>query len=114
VLKVGITLSLLLIVMGTLDCLTTVIGVLYFGASEINPVMAGIVSTNLGAFLVIKLSATMIAASSFLFANKILMQVKNKNTKTFTYSSNLIKIATASLLVFIIIVVTNNMLVLLA
>ena len=50
--------SLLLILMGAIDCVTTVIGVLYSGAKELNPFMAGIVSTNIGAFLVVKIAAT--------------------------------------------------------
>lgn len=104
--------SLLLILMGSLDCVTTIIGILYHGASELNPFMAGIVSTNIEAFLVVKLSATIIAAFSFLLASKTLMTTQNKNTKTFVYSSKLIKIASTSLLVFLVIVVANNLLIL--
>ena len=104
--------SILLIIMGTVDCITTVMGILYHGDSELNPLMAGIVSTNIGAFLIVKLAATMIAALSFVIANKTLMKTQNKETKTFIYSSKLIKIASAGLLVFLAIVVTNNLLVL--
>lgn len=110
--KAQIIPSLLLIIMGSIDCLTTVIGIMYHGATELNPLMAGIVSTNIGAFLVIKLAATMIAASSFIIANKTLMKTQNKSTKTFVYSSKLIKIASAGLLVFLFIVVANNLIVL--
>ena len=35
--------GLLLIVMGSMDCLTTVLGTLYFGAQELNPLIEGIV-----------------------------------------------------------------------
>lgn len=104
--------SILLVVMGTIDCITTVIGILYHGATELNPLMAGIVSSNIGAFLVVKLVATMIAASSFVFANKTLMNTQNKATRTFVYSAKFIKIASAVLLVFLAIVVANNLLVL--
>ncbi|MGD0450772.1 MAG: DUF5658 family protein [Candidatus Bathyarchaeia archaeon] len=104
--------SILLIIMGTIDCITTVIGILCHGATELNPLMAGIVSTNIGAFLVVKLVATMIAATSFVVANKTLMNTQNKGTKTFIYSSKLIKIASAGLIVFLAIVVANNLLVL--
>ena len=62
-LKAQVIPSLLLIIMGSIDCITTVIGVLYHGATELNPFLAGIVSTNIGAFLVVKLAATMIVAS---------------------------------------------------
>ena len=104
--------SLLLIIMGVIDCITTVIGILFHGATELNPIMAGVISTNIGAFLVVKLAATMIAASSFVLANKTLMKTENKSTKTFAYSSKLIKIASAGLIVFLVIVVANNLMVL--
>ena len=41
--------------MGTIDCVTTVIGVLYSGAKELNPFMAGIVNSNVGVFLAVKM-----------------------------------------------------------
>ena len=104
--------SILLIIMGTIDCITTVIGILYHGATELNPLMADIVSSNIGAFLIIKLAAVMIAASSFVLANKTLRNTQNECTKAFVYSSKLIKIASVGLLVFLAIVVTNNLLVL--
>ena len=104
--------SILLIIMGSIDCITTVIGILYHGATELNPLMASVVSSNIGAFLAVKLAATMIAASTFVFANKKLMNTPNKGTKTFVYSSKFVKIASASLLVFLAIVVANNLLVL--
>ena len=104
--------SILLVIMGTLDCITTVIGILYHGDTELNPFLTGIASTNIGAFLFVKLAATMLAAASFIIANKTLMKTQNKGTKTFIYSSKLIKIASAGLIVFLAIVVTNNLLVL--
>lgn len=104
--------SILLVIMGVIDCITTVVGILYRGDIELNPFMTGIVSTNIGAFLIVKLAATMIAAASFVIANKTLMKTQNKGSKTFIYSSKLIKIASAGLLVFLSIVVINNLLVL--
>ena len=112
-LKKEIIPSLLLIVMGAIDCLTTVIGVLYSGAKELNPFMAGIVSTNIGAFLVIKIAATMLIACTYILANRILLKNPNKASKSFMYSSKVLKVAYFGILVFMIIVVANNMLVLL-
>jgi len=42
-----------LVFMGSIDCLTTVVGVLYFRAKkvELNPIIAGIVNTSLPAFV---------------------------------------------------------------
>jgi hypothetical protein len=111
-LKAQILPSMLIIIMGTIDCVTTILGVLYHGATELNPLMVGIVSTNITAFLIVKLAATMIAASAFIVANRTLMKTPNKGTRTFIYSSKIIKIASAGLLVFLAIVITNNLLVL--
>jgi hypothetical protein len=51
--------------MGIIDWLTTIVGVLYFGATEINPLFAGLTQTNLLAFSGIKLSITLLVG--FLF-----------------------------------------------
>jgi hypothetical protein len=113
-LKAEVIPSLLLIIMGSIDCITTVIGVLYSGAVELNPFLAGIVSTNIGAFLVVKLAATMIVAFSFVLANKILMKTQNKSTKSFVYSSRLLHISSVGLVIFLTIVVMNNLIILFA
>ncbi len=106
--------SFLLVLMGSIDCLTTVIGVLYFGAVELNPFMAGIVSTNIGAFLVVKLAATILIAFTYILANKTLMKTQNKSTKSFKYSCKFLKVAYAGILAFLVIVVANNLIILLA
>ena len=49
-LKADVFPSFLIVLMGSIDAITTVIGVLYFGASELNPFMTGIVNTNIAAF----------------------------------------------------------------
>ena len=51
--------------MGFLDCLTTVLGVLYFGAVEINPLFAGIIDSNILVYSGIKLSTAVLIG--FLF-----------------------------------------------
>ena len=105
--------SLLLIVMGIIDSVTTVIGVLFSGDKELNPFMAGVVSTNIGAFLIIKVVATLFIASTYISANRTLIKTKNKNTRSFRYSSKIIKVAYVGIMIFMIIVVANNLLVLL-
>jgi hypothetical protein len=114
VLKTEILPSFLLIIMGSIDCLTTVIGILYSGASEVNPLMAGIVNTNIGAFLVVKLAATMFIASSYILANKILNKTQNKTSKSYKYSRKLLRVGYVGTVVFLFIVVTNNLLIILA
>ena len=106
--------SLFLILMGSIDCLTTVIGVLYSGAKELNPFMAGIVSTNIGAFLAVKITATLFIAFTYILANRTLIKTPNKSSKSFKYSSKFLKVAYAGIMVFMVIVVANNLLILLA
>ena len=105
--------SLLLILMGSIDCLTTVMGVLYSGAKELNPFMAGIVSTNIGAFLAVKIAATLSIAFTYILANRTLIKTPNKSSKSFKYSSKFLKVAYAGIMVFMIVVVANNLLILL-
>ena len=106
--------SLFLILMGTIDAITTVVGVLYFGASEINPLMTGIVNTNIIAFLVLKIFATLLIGFTYTLAKRTLNKTLNKETRTFRISNRVIKIAYAGLTVFLIMTVINNLLVLLA
>jgi hypothetical protein len=99
--------------MGSIDCLTTVIGVLYFGASELNPLMTGIVSTNIVAFLALKISATFLIGFTYILAKRSLNRILNKESKSFKYSNRLLKIAYTGLMVFLLIVILNNLIILL-
>ena len=99
--------------MGSIDCITTVIGVLYFGAVELNPVLAGVVS-NIPLFMVIKLSATFCIGGTYVLAKKILNCTSDKTTKSFRYSNFMMKAVYAGLVVFLVTVVVNNFTVLLA
>jgi len=112
-LKAEIIPSLLLILMGSIDCLTIVIGVLYSGAKELNPLMAGMASTNIGAFLAVKIAATLLIAFTYVLANRTLIKTPNKSSKSFKYSYKLVKLAYVGIIIFMTIVVANNLLVLL-
>ena len=46
-----------LILIGTLDWLTTLVGVVFFGATETNPLIAGLTQSNMLLFSAVKLSA---------------------------------------------------------
>jgi membrane protein DedA with SNARE-associated domain len=101
--------SFILILMGSIDCLTTVIGVLYFGAAELNPLMAGIVSTNIVAFLALKISATFLIGFTYFLAKRSLNRTLNKESKSFKYSNRLIKVVYTGLMVFLLIIIVNNL-----
>ena len=73
--------TLLLALMGSMDCFTTVIGIIYFGAVELNPFIAGVVSTNIAAFVVLKLTTTVFVCLIFVQAEKSLMKTQNITAK---------------------------------
>ena len=104
--------TLLIILMGLADCVTTIIGVAYSGATELNPAMAVIVNSSVGAFAVVKVAATMFIALTYIFARKILMHLPNKNGKTFTYSMKGLTFAYVGLIGFLAFAVANNLLIL--
>ena len=106
--------SFLIVLLGSMDCVTTAIGVLFFGASEVNPFLTGIVSTSIIAFLAVKISATLLIGATYILAKRTLNKAENKESRSFRISSKLIKIAYAGLMIFLIIVVVNNLTILLA
>ena len=54
-----------IILVGLLDWLTTIVGVVFFGASEVNPLLSGLVGSSMLIFSAVKLSA--ITLTSFAF-----------------------------------------------
>ena len=104
--------TLTLALLGSMDCLTTVLGILYFGAVECNPLIAGVVSTNIGAFIMLKLTTTVFVCLIFVQAEKILMKTQNKQSKAFTRTRKLLKLSYVGVIVFLVVVVANNLIVL--
>jgi hypothetical protein len=104
--------SLLIILMGSIDCVTTVIGVFYFGDKELNPLMASIVGSGIGAFLLVKIGATIFIALTYILARQVLMRMPDKNGRTFRYSFKFLTVAYAGLLCYLFLAVANNLLVL--
>ena len=98
--------------MGSMDCLTTVIGIAYFGAVECNPFLAGVVSSNIAAFVFLKMVTTVFVGLLFIQADKILMRTQDKTTKTFTWTHRLLKAAYVGIVAFLVVVVVNNLFVL--
>ena len=113
-LKAEIIPSFLIILLGSIDAITTVIGVLYFGAAELNPLMNGIVNTSILAFLALKIAATFLIGFTYILAKRTLNKTIDKESRTFRYSNRLMKVAYLGLMVFLVIVVVNNLTILLA
>jgi hypothetical protein len=111
-LRIGVFPSALLVFMGSIDCLTTVVGVLYFRAVELNPIIAGIVNTSLPAFVILKLATTVLVGLIFVQTEKILMKTSNKTTKAFNFTKKLLKCTYVGIIIFLAIVVANNFIVL--
>ncbi|MGA2524579.1 MAG: DUF5658 family protein [Candidatus Bathyarchaeia archaeon] len=107
-----LVLSLLIVAMGTLDCITTVIGVVYSGAKELNPAMAVIVNSNVGAFLVVKIATTIFIALTYVIARQILTHIPNKNGKALLYSIKALTVSYVGITAFLALAVVNNLLIL--
>ena len=96
--------------MGSLDWVTTMIGILYFGAVEGNPFLAGLASTNLPAFTAIKLGTAVFVGFLFYQADKTLNRTENKSSKNFMLTRYLLKGAYLASAVFLLFAVLNNIL----
>ena len=94
-----------------MDWLTTVIGILYFGAVEGNPFIADVARTSLPAFTVIKLSITMFTGLWFYKAERILLRTQDKNSRSFQCTRIILKGAYIAATMFLLIAVLNNLVV---
>lgn len=106
--------SFFIVLLGSIDCITTFIGVTYFGAVELNPFLTGIVSTSMMAFLTLKISATFLIGFTYILAKRTLNRATDKGSKSFKFSSGLTKAVFAGLILFLVATIINNLLVLLA
>jgi hypothetical protein len=100
----------LLVLMGSLDWLTTIVGIVCFGAVEGNPFLAGLASTNLPVFTAIKLGMAFFVGFLFYQADKTLNRVENKSSKGFVRTRYLLKGAYLASAVFLLFAVLNNVL----
>jgi hypothetical protein len=101
--------SLALVLVGSMDWLTTVIGIVYFGAVEGNPFLANITQTSLPAFTAIKLSTTLIVGLLFYNADKMLQRYSDHYTRSFRCARTVLRIAYIIVLALLIVAVLNNL-----
>ena len=94
-----------------MDWLTTIIGILYFGAFESNPFIGDIARTSLPAFTAIKLSTTMFVGLLFCIAEKILLRTRDRNSRSFQYTRMILRGACMATTVFLLVAVLNNLIV---
>ena len=97
-----------LVFAGSMDCFTTIIGILYFRAVESNPLLAIINSTNLPVYTAIKLSTVLFAALMFHQADKTLKKIQGGNSKSFTNMRYIARGAYMATTAFLLICAINN------
>ena len=100
----------LLVLMGSMDWLTTVVGIVYFGAVEGNPFLSGLAQTNLPAFTAIKLGTAFFVGILFYQAQKTLNRTVDKKSKSFVGMRYLLIGAYLASLIFLLVAVVNNIL----
>jgi len=96
--------------MGSMDWLTTIIGIVYFGAVEGNPFLAGLAQTNLPVFTAIKLGTAFFVGFLFYQAEKTLNRTEDKKSKGFARMHYLLIAAYLASLIFLLVAVVNNVL----
>jgi hypothetical protein len=104
---------MMLVFMGSMDCLTTVIGTAYYGTQELNPLIADLVHSNLPAFVVLKLAITVSVGIIFVLAERALKSTENANDRSFKVAYTTLRVASVGIVVFLSVVVLNNIIVLL-
>ncbi len=95
--------------MGSIDWLTTIIGIAFFGAVESNPFISTLANTNLLAFSVLKLAATFAVASLFYQAEKKLSKSINNEGRSLKRGVDLIRLLQGSSLLVLALAALNNL-----
>ena len=97
-----------IITVGSLDWLTTVIGITYFGAVEGNPLMAQLTSNNLFLYSIIKLLTTLIIGFIFYKAEKLLSTIQDKNNRFFKLTRAGVRITYTFATIILVVAILNN------
>lgn len=105
--------SLAILLMGSMDWLTTIVGITYFGAVEANPFIANIASQSLPAFTAVKLLTTIMVGLIFFQAEKSLLKTQNKTSKAFKWTRITLRTAYIGATAMLLVAVLNNLLIVL-
>ncbi len=95
--------------MGSMDWLTTIIGIVYFGAVESNPFMAGLTSTSLVTFTAVKLATTAFVALLFYKAEKTLLLVPDKTSRSFRLTHIVLRASYIIATTLLLAAIVNNL-----
>jgi hypothetical protein len=102
--------SLALIIVGSMDWLTTIIGIAC-GAVESNPLIGGIAGASLLAFTIIKLSVTALIGLLLYLGEHMLLRTQDKNSRFFKCTHIIFRSACVAATVFLLFAVVNNLIV---
>lgn len=102
------TASGLLVMMGSLDWLTTIIGIAYFGAVESNPFLSELATTNLLTFTALKLGVAFFVGFLFYLADKLLKRAENPDSKNTKIARVTLRFSYGASMVFLFFAVLNN------
>lgn len=101
--------SLALVLAGSLDWLTTIIGIACFGAVESNPFIAGIAGASLPAFTAVKLAITLFTGLLFYHGEKLLFRTQNQTSWSFRCTHITLRITCVAATAFLTFAVVNNL-----
>ena len=93
------------IILGALDCITTLIGTQIFGAHELNPLLSGVVANTPNLFVIIKLGATIGVASIFAVADRMTTYGYGSQS---VWSKRIVEGGYVGIIIFLAITVMNN------
>jgi len=103
--------SLALFFMGYADWLITIVGVVYLGAVETNPLFAEMTRTNLAGFTAIKLNATVFMGVLCYLGDRMLLGLKDENGRSFRVSRIILRTGYLITFGFLLATVLNNLIV---
>ena len=108
-LRVKAVTSLALVLVGSMDWLTTIIGIACVGAVESNPFIAGIAGASLPAFTAIKLSTTVFIGLLFYQGERMLLGIQDKSSRYFQCTRIMLRGACIGATAFLLFAVANNL-----
>ena len=101
-----------LLMMGSIDWLTTILGLTYFGAAEGNPFIASLANTNLPAFAVVKMGTVFFVAFIFYQIEKTLSKSQDKKKENSKRNFYLIRsLQVASAIVLMVATINNTLII---
>ena len=104
----------LLALAGSIDWLTTVIGITYFGAVEGNPVIATLANTNLAAFTILKLGTAFLVAFVFYQAERKMREAQENKNGRLKPKMYLLRGVQSTALIALLYAVLNNIAIILS